>query len=592
MHKASPLLALTLATCVASDVGAMGFGRVHTGAVLGQPLRLDIPLQLQPDETLGPDCASAEVQAGDGQLVPANVRTTIEPGREPGERILRVSTLVAIDEPVITVLVSVGCPTRLSRRFTAFVDPPERAAAVPQEPPESTPLTPSAASTSTEPAAKPAPPRKRRAVAPTVASNGATEAASRRPARPAGPRLQLEASEPVVAPASAAADAQLLSVQAAASAAAEAASAAEARAAALDASLAQLRSQSEAQRKQIDELRGRLSARRSEGADSTSWLLALLVLLTLGAAWMGWRLYKLMHERRQHEWWRDAVAGQSDVAPPVAADPWSDSTAAPAQSLEAPRALLPSLAPQPAVVHVAPPLAPAIPVATVKGEDVASKRELSVEEHIDLEQQAEFFLVLGQEDAAIDLLLTHLRSTGGASPVPYLKLMRIYRARGDEESYERMRERFDQRFNARAPLWGDDAPQRSLDDYPDALAIVQHAWAAPLDAMAEIEAMLFRRGDGADRFDLPAYEELLFLYWLTRDLQQQQDAPVTSVDVLLPLDDGEAAAARVSAPMPMAGDGTPEADNTEPGISGTRRPDLPPLELDLDLDFEPPRSRS
>jgi hypothetical protein len=100
--------------------------------------------------------------------------------------------------------------------------------------------------------------------------------------------------------------------------------------------------------------------------------------------------------------------------------------------------------------------------------------------------------------------------------------------------------------------------------------------------------MLFRRGDGADRFDLPAYEELLFLYWLTRDLQQQQDAPVTSVDVLLPLEDGEAAVVRAATPTPVVDGEEPATDAAEVSFSGTRRADLPPLELDLDLDFEPP----
>ena len=38
-----------------------------------------------------------------------------------------------------------------------------------------------------------------------------------------------------------------------------------------------------------------------------------------------------------------------------------------------------------------------------------------VDELIDLEQQAEFFLVLGEEESAIDLLMSHLRSSGGTS---------------------------------------------------------------------------------------------------------------------------------------------------------------------------------
>ncbi len=163
---------------------------------------------------------------------------------------------------------------------------------------------------------------------------------------------------------------------------------------------------------------------------------------------------------------------------------------------------------------------------------------LSIEEHIDVDQQAQFLVVLGQDEAAIDLLLDHLRGTGGTSPLPYLRLMQIYRSRGDEAAYERTRERFNLRFNALAPAWQDHgAEQRPLEDYPNAMAQVQRAWASPLDAMAVIESLLFRRGSEDERFDLPAYEELLFLYWLTRELQQRADNPPSQVDVLLPLDE-------------------------------------------------------
>ena len=94
------------------------------------------------------------------------------------------------------------------------------------------------------------------------------------------------------------------------------------------------------------------------------------------------------------------------------------------------------------------------------------RRELSVEELIDLEQQADFFVVLGQEDAAIDLLMGHVRSSGGASPLPYLKLLEIYRRRGDQDAYERVRERFNRRFSAYAPDWNSDLVEgRTLDDY-------------------------------------------------------------------------------------------------------------------------------
>jgi pilus assembly protein FimV len=162
-------------------------------------------------------------------------------------------------------------------------------------------------------------------------------------------------------------------------------------------------------------------------------------------------------------------------------------------------------------------------------------RDVSIEELIDLEQQAEFFVVLGQDDSAIDLLMGHIRSSGGTSPLPYLKLLEIYRRLGDRTTYERTRERFNHRFNAYAPDWDSDLQQgRSLDEYPNIMKRLEATWRTPLDAMAELEALMFRR-DGGELFELPAYREVLFLYSMARDLIDHEGGPPTSIDVLLPL---------------------------------------------------------
>jgi hypothetical protein len=159
------------------------------------------------------------------------------------------------------------------------------------------------------------------------------------------------------------------------------------------------------------------------------------------------------------------------------------------------------------------------------------------EAHEDVDQQAEFLMVLGQDEAAVDLLRDHLRGTGGTSPLPYVRLMQIYRARGDEPAYERTRERFNQRFNAIALEWAAlGTVQRALEDYAGVLAQVQRAWRRTLDARTLLETLLFRRGSEGERFDLPAYEELLFLHGLTRNLLSHGGARDEPVDVLLPMD--------------------------------------------------------
>jgi len=181
------------------------------------------------------------------------------------------------------------------------------------------------------------------------------------------------------------------------------------------------------------------------------------------------------------------------------------------------------------------------------------RRDLSVEELIDLEQQAEFFIVLGQDEAAIDLLMGHVRNTGGISPLPYLKLLEIYKRRGDRSAYERIRERFNRRFNAYAPDWDTDLQQgKSLEDYPATMANLEGLWGQPELVMRTLDALLFRRDEAVDAFDLPAYRELLFLYSVARDFVTRTNDEHTGVDVYLPLgEEDERSAKRGVEPGPM-----------------------------------------
>ncbi len=187
------------------------------------------------------------------------------------------------------------------------------------------------------------------------------------------------------------------------------------------------------------------------------------------------------------------------------------------------------------------------------------RRPMSAEELIDLEQQAEFFVVLGQDDAAIDLLMGHVRSTGGVSPLPYMKLLEIYRRREEREPYDRIRERFNRRFNAYAPEWGVD-PEQGLDieGYPEICQRLQNAWPRPQHAMDMLDAALFKR-DAGPVFDVPAYRELLFLYGIARDLAEHDTSP-QEIDLLLPfneeptlaaLSESEETAAEKTLPLPQ-----------------------------------------
>jgi hypothetical protein len=279
-------------------------------------------------------------------------------------------------------------------------------------------------------------------------------------------------------------------------------------------------------------------------------LLAGAALLAL-VAWLWMRMRELERER-QKAWLDAARRGPAPVAPSPSKVPLlverslrTGGGAAGGAGLAPAHRAEESAWPEPtqalrageADAEPVPPTQQTQPLASSRlGRTPEESRDVSAEELIDLEQQAEFFIVLGQDDAAIDLLVAHLRDSGGASPLPYLKLLEIYRRQGDRAAYARTRDRFNVRFNAHAPAW--DAPThdgKMLQDYPQVMLRLQQVWPRPLDAMAELEALLFRRDDG-ELFDLPAYRELLMLYAVARE-ETGRSGPDAArpVDVLLPL---------------------------------------------------------
>ncbi|MBE7416139.1 MAG: hypothetical protein HS106_15230 [Ideonella sp.] len=619
MKACAFVLVAAMAGMVCPAAHALGILRAPEAVALGAPLNFAVTVRVAPDEQLTSTCVTADVQQGERRIQPSTIRIGIEPGPTAEERLVRVLSTSAIDEPVITVTLTLGCTNQLERRFTVLADPPlvTVAAAAPavepavatarpespvSAPVESAPAGPASAGgdaasggsasarTDTEgerraapTQAAPAPTARPRMAATTRPQRSASAAATvtRRPARrattvaaagvapaaqvaasaptPRGPRLQLDAIEPAPrgaasAPAASAMqdshELQLRTVAAAASAAAPVASAVESAAsAALDAAaltaermraiedgMTKLRADIERDREQMVTLRAKLA--RAEGTSRLApWLGVGMALLAALALWL-WLRMRRMQREQQAQWWAASRAAQNSRLPPANPPTLHPMTLPPQMapaSTRVPQGDTVAAVAQP----VRPSAAPAAPAGgfrdSVFPPTQQPPRDVSIEELIDLEQQAEFFVVLGQDDAAIDLLMSHIRGSGGTSPLPYLKLLEIYRRRGDRSIYERTRERFNHRFNAYAPDWDADLQHgRSLDEYPRVMKRLEGVWHAPIDAMAELEALMFRR-DGGEPFELPAYREVLFLYSMARDLLDHEGGPPSSIDVLLPL---------------------------------------------------------
>lgn len=567
---------------------ALGIGQIANQSALGQALQLTVGVRLEGDESLRSDCVAVEALAGEARVPPWTLRWVIEPGTEPAERNLRIAGSTAIDEPVVTLRVHFNCSsTRLTREFVLLLDPPVVAlprsmppAAVAAQPdtvpppadvaraPGPAPQAPNARSARRAPqkaaAARTATPRA------VAGPSAKPTAAARAPAK--GARLKLDPAEalaqgPRADKAAAAAAPAAASAPAAAASAVEDPAVAQARERlqALEENLARLTLESRATQEAMVQMQRQLrEAQAQRYANGLVYALgALAAALAAGLAFVLWK--RSPSQAGEAQWWASAQGREGATAPGAIAKAASVEEAAPADLSPAETTgSSMMLAQVPGLAHE---------TSATGGRGLHADPELAVEELIDLEQQAEFFVVLGQDEAAIDLLTGHLDSNGAASPLPYLKLLEIHRRRGDREASERIRERFNRRFNAYAPEWPADPMQgRTLADYPSVLASLQRLWSTPTRAMRALQASLFRRDSASSTFDLPAYRELLFLYSVARDLAEEH-ARASTVDLLLPI--GAAAAASSSAPpaieppsavdvdITRLGDG-PADDNGEP----------------------------
>lgn len=621
MRRAKTLsLAIGAGLLVGSaGVHALGFGQASTVATLGQRLNITVGLRQDESEFVDVECVSAEVRSGDNRIPPQNVRVTIEGAPGDARRLIRVMTSTVVDEPIVTIKLAVGCPPSVTREFVALADPPmvqlaerppepkppvaaEPAAPAPRAEPTPTTTARAPAAAPPRPAAPRAAPRRApgrgaatarapspRVTPPSGAAGPAVAAPVQRgPAPEVRDRLRLDAARLPTRPAQSASAPQPGAVEAAgvdqaasaaavAAAATSAASAAEAaravdieRLRTLEESVAKLREEMRGNAQEVTTLRARVQqAEAQRYANPVVYTLAglsALLALALGAA-----LFRGSRER-EARWWAhsqparpDGAGRASRVRTETPAESVPSSTLEPVSGVEVDE--IPSRSPTPTV---SPATRPAI---------AETRREVTVEELIDLEQQAEFFVVLGQDESAIDLLMNHLRNTGGISPLPYLKLLEIYRRRGDRSAYDRLRERFNRRFNAYAPDWeADPTAGRSLEDYPGVIARLQTLWSTPQRAMDELESLLFRRDEG-ETFDVPAYSEVLFLYSLARDLLDHPGLEAVhgkDIDLLLPLGHDDRPRAPTVSPMAatMSMDPAPMVDR--------------PLSLDLDVSMPAP----
>lgn len=354
---------------------------------------------------------------------------------------------------------------------------------------------------------------------------------------------------------------------------------------ALEADVAQVRAQAARDRANAARLQQQLEQAENERFPATVVyaLGGLLLLALLLVAW-SWTRMRTASEKAVRAW-RDSVAAMGGNAVMVehaaalglAPHPNDDWLPSDALAEAGGPATDPAAAPvQPAFVVTAPvPSAPA-PLKTASRTPVGVPPPVHIaspEELFDVQQQAEFFVSVGEHQQAIEVLKSHIAERGDTSPLAYLELLRLYHSLSRVEEFSQLRTQFMQSFNAQVPDFANfHRTGRMLYHYPDALAEIEAEWTSP-SVLQLLEKLLFRQGGAGsvEPFDLAAYDDLLLL------LAIAQTTPASAR--------GAPAPRKRTTPLPPLRD---ESRMVEaPAASAVAgKPAAPALAAGLDFDFD------
>lgn len=547
----------------AAEAVALELAGGARGAVLiGRPLDVSVAGRMESPGGDSP-CLEADVFQGDLRVPPPRVSARWEPAID-GRGVVRITTETAIDEPVVTVYLKVGCSSKITRRYVLLAEQPvESEARVP-------------AVVSPQAAAAPAPVpalRQRRAKTPQRATAAQLPAAT----QPRRSRLKLEPLDLTPTP-----DPELVAAREEAARAREEAVRNAEHIRSLERDMRSLQDLTRRNVMALEMVREQMDKARSERNTMTQVALVLALLLAgIVAAW-AWRSRRPAARRG---WWNERRAAAESEYP-------SDFFAQMAATREVPAEADADIDlgfTDSTIDGAAAPIRPASSGATPRstpsrwpGSDfapsnVGAARLLKAEELIDIQQQAAFFQSIGDPDRAVAVLENHLQQQAEASPLVWLDLLDTYHELDRRQDYERVRAVFEEHFHTQvADFDAFGGRQDGLEGYGATLERIVQLWPSP-DVLEVIEDALLRRpGAGAsEALDLEAYRELVLLYNVARDLEEQEETVVAQLTRRSAETPAESAPAAAVSAQPAA---TP---STVPWPS-------PQLGLDIDLAGLPP----
>lgn len=564
--KLRDLLILASSVAATSQVSALSLGSSQGNVQLGNPVDLVFQIKADHGETAQSSCASADIWMGDTILGSSQVLVAAQ------DHAVRVRTTAPVFEPLITVKISAGCTNTISRSYTFFADPPAALAAsvVPidlSKIQRQAPIATSTHVTPRPPSIKVARPSKRivnRAAARQIAAAAIAEPASEdtqpnisahqiselpdssKTTAPATdnskPRLQMESLEgfdptpsanSVAPPIPAIADTPTLSVE---SGTAPLGDMNTARLEAMEQQLQALQQQLTSNHTEISGLQSQLA--KAQNPDLPIWVHVMLGLLALALATIAWLLQRLRLSRQNaHPTWAHTVLAAED--PSLAPKPVADTSIQAHAFEQAPPVVQ---APQmknaedntsaaPVRSTPAPPTPAKLPQVLAKTAAAKISDVLTTQALFDVQEQAEFYASIGENDHAIEILQSHIALHETSSPLAYIELLQLLYRLSRTQMFEQVRIRFQEHFNVNAATFMEfaDKGHHLAGGYPTVLSQVEALWNSD-QAQTLLRSLIVRSTSAQNqnsegRFDLAAFEELLKLYNVAKTTPGTSNGP-------------------------------------------------------------------
>ncbi len=566
----------------AAGSSSLTLGKASGAVLLGQPLKLIVPIQLDAGERPSDLCLDAQVFYGDARQDARRVSVRSELLLQTQSANVYVTSSSHVDEPVVTVYFRAGCESKATRRFVLLADlatetatraDPENLVAQSVVPVPKTAQPARPAGGDRIPVLRQV--QKRPLPEADLSESLSVNSLPAPRVAPARPRLKLlpvdltqdrdpllkSSNELVVG------DVEDLQKRADAAALWKSLNAtpqyileSDRRRLSMEADLKGLQVSTESNRQALLDLTNRLETAESQRyANPLVYaLIAILFISTFGLVYL---LFKWKQGGPVTlPWWRTDEASNKSTQPHPSQS--NEGIQAPHGAVKAT-----ALVVQPTVIaaplaNEAPPLTevdidlqfdePVLPLQHKSDVEVmirphgpsvdtasraaghldfahsmtTSLRAVNTQEMLDVRQQADFFLTLGQHDEALGLLKDCVDGSLDSNPLVYLDLLKALHTLGRKAEFDHYRTDFNAIFSGHVPVYAAFSQGgNGLQAYPEICQGIEAFWPSE-QAIAYIEKRLVHDTDDGTQqtMDLEAFRELLMLHGIARRIASSSES--------------------------------------------------------------------